>query len=297
MRKLLNILPLVFVLMVSVLGSAQVSYVNRAFEAYKKGEIAIACTYSDSSVMEVGSPSDPQTWLIRGFVYYDKFTKLDKMSRDAESRDVAEEAFSKILELDTAGNFTEKANKGLYNIAVSYNNEAARSMNDKDYHLAGESFDNFRRLMKIARPNVDLRAKNIEFYNSLGFILHATYNSDKKGQAELWDKAIDAYSKTLEIDSLNVDANYEIGILYYNKGVDLLLSIPEDGSMEVIFDTQDKTVVLFLKSRPYMVKAHQLDPKNIDILTGLEGIDYELNQPEKVEMWRKKKKELQESNE
>jgi hypothetical protein len=135
--------------------------------------------------MEVGSPSDPQTWLIRGFVYYDKFTKLDKMSRDAKSRNVAEEAFSKILELVTAGNFTEKANKGLYNIAVSYNNEAARSMNDKDYHLAGESFDNFRRLMKIARPNVDLRAKNIEFYNSLGFILHATYNSDKKGQAEL----------------------------------------------------------------------------------------------------------------
>jgi len=46
-----------------------------------------------------------------------------------------------------------------------------------------------------------------------------------------------------------------------------------------------------------MVKAHQLDPKNIDILTGLECINYELNQPEKVEMWRKKKKELQESKE
>src|SRR5690606_23424687 len=97
-------------------------------------------------------------------------------------------------------------------------------------------------------------------------------------------------------DSNNRNANYHIAILYYNKGVDLILSLPPDADLPKIFETQDKTVELFLKSRPFMLRAYYLDPKNKNVLQGLKGIYYELNDKQQIEFWDKKLKELEEES-
>ncbi len=281
----------------TVSAQAQPRYSHRAFDAYKADNNALARAYSDTSITIEKEAQDPQTWLIRGFVYYEKFSKIDKKSKTSEARPISEEAFIKVLEIDTLGSNVSRAKKGLYNIAISHFNESVRAMNDKEYMTAGASYEKYKDLAKIAKPETNFREKDITFYNSLGFVKHSTYNNDKKGKAELWQEAIDAYQKTLQLDSVNRDANYEIGILYYNKAVDMLLSIPSDASMEVIFNTQDNAAELFLKSRPHMIRAYYHNPNDEDVLEGLEGIDYELNRPEKVELWRKKRKELQKSNE
>ncbi len=296
MRYLKHILVLM-VVMLTVSAQAQPKYSHRAFDAYKAENNDLARAYSDSSITVEAEAKDPQTWLIRGFVYYEKFSKIDNKSKTSEARPVSEEAFKKVIELDTLGSNVPRARKGLYNIAVSYFNESVRSMNDKEYMNATAAYEKYKDITRIAKPEMSFEGKDIKFYNSLGFVKHTTYNNDKKGKAELWQEAIDAYSKTLELDSVNRDANYEIGILYYNKAVDMLLSIPSDASMEVIFNTQDQAAELFLKSRPHMIRAYYHNPNDEDVLEGLEGIDYELNRPEKVELWRKKRKELQKSNE
>lgn len=274
---------------------AQLSYTYKAYKAYQSEELKFARAYSDTSITVQKELEDPQTWKIRGFVYYESFNKKEGSAEELDKfLDISEEAFKKVLEIDTSGLHVGKAKTALYNIAVKYNNRAGRSMNDKEYKNSIKSFKKFKELMAVAKPEVDLTQKDIEFNNALAFLLHNIYKNDKKKNEAMWQMSIDAYTKTLEIDSLNKEANYEIGILYYNKGVDVLLSIPTDASLDVIFETQDKTMALFLKSRPYMIIAYRLDPTNEQVLDGLEGIDYELNRPEEVELWRSKKKELKE---
>ena len=286
---MIRVITISLILTFAVLtGVSQVSYTHRALKAYQAKEHEVAKAYIDTAITVPAENNDAQTWLIRGYVYLE----LYKEGYKDEPRPVAEEAFKRVLQLDPDGDSGDRAKKGLYNLAVSYYNVAVNSMNDKAYMEAEPNYKKYRELVKIARPKTDLGQKDIQFYNALGSLMQAIYTNNKKSKPELWDRAMENFQKTFTIDSTNRSANYHIAILYYNKGVDLILSLPPDAPLDQIFEIQDKTGELFLKSRPYMLRAYYLDPKNEDVLMGLKGIYYELNDKEQIEFWDNKLKEL-----
>ena len=276
-------------------GYAQRSYSLKALKAYQEGETDLAIQYTDSAIRIPAENRDVQTWLIRGYVYFDAHKK-DVLETDSTLRKTSEDAFRRALYLDSSKTYEERILKGVYNLAVTYYNDAVNSMNAISFSKAEPYYQKYRELTILARPNTNMKDKDLEFYNALGSLLQTLYTDNKKTKSYLWDQALKAYQTSYSIDSNNRSANYHIAILYYNKGVDLILSLPPDADLPTIFETQDKTVVLFLKSRPYMQRAYYLDPKNKNVILGLKGIYYELNDKEQIEFWDKKLKELEEES-
>jgi tetratricopeptide (TPR) repeat protein len=107
------------------------------------------------------------------------------------------------------------------------------------------------------------------------------------------DKAQKVYEEVLELDSNNVSANYNIGIIFYNQGVEIVNNMDYSLDLEQLNNVQDRIIELFKKSLPYMKKAYDLNPKRKETLIGLQGIYFSLNDIPKSEAYKKELEELE----
>jgi hypothetical protein len=123
-------------------------------------------------------------------------------------------------------------------------------------------------------------------------MLSETYERNKVKYADYADLAIKYLQVSLKIELDNLTANQLIGVLYYNKGVDLILNLSPDASLDELIKVQDHCVELFLKSEPFLLQAHKKDPTNCEIMTGLKGVRFNLNDKEQVKLWDDKLREL-----
>ncbi|MEG1748087.1 MAG: tetratricopeptide repeat protein [Tannerellaceae bacterium] len=85
------------------------------------------------------------------------------------------------------------------------------------------------------------------------------------------------FAKALETDANYTDALSNLGRVYYNQGVN------KQGEANLINDSKQyqeelgKAKDLFKKALPYFEKAHQLKPEDVENMTALRGIYYNLN--------------------
>jgi len=290
MRKLSYILTFMAVFF-SVQLEAQITYAYKSLKAYQMERLPEAMAYSDTAISIEDEAEDPQTWNIRGFIYASA-AKTKSAEERIQLEDESIKALLKTIKMDSAKIYTERALSKLYKMSVYYNNLTVNQMNDKDYRLTKKSYSRFRTIAQLAQKKIDWERKDLEFYGAYGSLIHGMYNNNKKDHYALRDEAKGVFAKMLELDSTNISANYNYGVIYYNLGVDELKSMPDSASLDMIFSVQNKTTEYFKKSRPFMLRAHQLDPTNAQTLNALEGIDYELNRPEDVKIWRTKQEVL-----
>ena len=95
------------------------------------------------------------------------------------------------------------------------------------------------------------------------------------------DKAIETYKKCIRMDSTFFNAYYNLGVLYYNaaaKMYDAANAIADNKEYEKAKKAADEELAL---SIPYMEKAHELDPKDINSLQTLKTIYYRLQMMDK----------------
>lgn len=283
----------------SMMGSlrAQELYANRALEAYQNSEWTKAISLIDTAILVDGEKNDPFTWHLRGFIFKDHFKQVDKESRTSPSRQLALNAFKRSNELDKTGDFRSK-NLGMINyLIVSYYNEAVRLMDTTNYVSAEKSYKKFKEELINVYPDTNVVKKDVEFYNALATIIVKKYNRMDSKSEEFFNTAISVYQKVIDLDSNNCLAHYMVGLLYYNKGVDIILDMDETTPIDVIIEKQEQCLQLFLKSKPHMYKAWELqDCKAIDpveILEGLSGIHYQLNEVDKYKYWLELKAKMQ----
>jgi TPR repeat protein len=100
------------------------------------------------------------------------------------------------------------------------------------------------------------------------------------------DKARFYYAKVLEVDQNHLQANYNLGLLYYNHGVTIANNLDLDADILTIYETQDKVTELFNKALPFMQKSYQLDGKKRDTLIALQNIYTALNDEEKASYFK-----------
>jgi Flp pilus assembly protein TadD len=105
---------------------------------------------------------------------------------------------------------------------------------------------------------------NPELWFNLGTIYMNTANpkggTPPANAAELTIKAEDAYHKAINLDSSNVDYNYNIGAMYYNQGVDLndkMNAITGTSAAEnkKYDELKKQRAGYFMKAQPYMEKC------------------------------------------
>lgn len=110
---------------------------------------------------------------------------------------------------------------------------------------------------------------------------------EKKGEE---DKAIADYKESININPDNFTANYNAGILYYNKGVAIM-----QAAKDIPFKEQDrynkekeKAEKVYHEALPYFEAAHAIDPKDEETAQGLLKFYMKLDETEKYEKLKAK---------
>jgi len=106
----------------------------------------------------------------------------------------------------------------------------------------------------------------------------ASKDKDDAKAKEYFDLAKKTYSDALAKNPNQLDANYSLGALYYNKAAARtqdMNALPEDFSsdglakMKVI---RDEVMGLFEKALPFFQKAESIDPNDLNTLIALNEI-------------------------
>jgi hypothetical protein len=286
---------LIYILLLSVIcvsGRSQISHTHKAYRAIQEDKLELAIAYIDSAMVDATEAKDPQTWHIAGYIYKEVFKQREMKDYDSPAREKALEVYAKSLALDAAGEYTKNTIIGIVYLAKSFYNQCVITLVPTSYQTSIVSYERYKSIYLSVEPDKDFKQQDVQYFNALGSMLSEHYERNKSKNAEFADLSIKYLHKTLEIEPDNLTSNMIIGVLLYNKGVDLILELDPNASLEVLIETQDKCVELFLKAKPYLLKAHAKDPTNCEIIKGLKGIEFNLNDKEKVKNYDSLLKQL-----
>lgn len=139
------------------------------------------------------------------------------------------------------------------------------------YLLEAENSEGAFKYIELARqgdPN------NPQFYSAEAHL----YN--KIGE---YDKAVEKYKEAIALDPELFEAQYNLGVIFFNEGVELSDSanmITDNAKYEAAKKKADEK---FAESLPYIEKAHELNPEDQMIMQTLKTLYYRLQMDDKYE--------------
>jgi tetratricopeptide (TPR) repeat protein len=272
---------------------AQKKMVMEALKALQTEDLVNAKAYIDSAIVHPETKDSSSTWYYRGFIYKKVYNNQEKSNKQSIARDIAIESFKKFFELDRKSELYETAFKSTKYLASTYYNDAATSLNPTGHELAIKNFEKHRNTTKIIEPDHDFSSIEMQFYLVLGQVYNQMYEQDRETNKPYYDKTQEAYLVVLGIDSNNISANYNIAILFYNEGVNIIKNLDYDLDLITLELIQDEVVRLFKQSLPYAERAYRLNPKRKETLIMLSGIYFSLNEMEKSQEIQRQLDELE----
>lgn len=291
MKKLINILFFLFF----VLSLSAQNKLANAVHSIKNNEIEKAKELIDAAAVDPMFKEMAATWYYRGNVYKELFKKHESDDKQSNYRSKSVEYFKKAILLDTSAKYEDNSRQNLRFLAETIYNHAAISFTTTSYPIAMSNYSKYKEIMSFAYPNTEFSEKDVMYHLALANTFSKIAEEDSASTEMYIKKAKENYEKVLELDSANVSANYNIGIIYYNKGVEIVNNMDYSLDLEQLVKIQDEVIELFRKSLPYMKKAYDLDPKKKETLIGLQGIYYSLNDIPKSEAFKKELELLEKS--
>ena len=147
------------------------------------------------------------------------------------------------------------------------------------YLLESENPEEAFKYLEVAREK---DPSNPQFYSAEGHLYDKTGNKDK---------AKEKYKKAIELNPNFFEAYYNLGVLFFNEGVELTdkaNAITDNKKYEAAKKIADDK---FLESLPYIEKAHELQPTDKGIMTTLKNLYYRFKMTDKYEEISKKLEE------
>ena len=139
-----------------------------------------------------------------------------------------------------------------------------------------------KKALKYLNRAIEEHPKQAQYYSAKGQIF------DETGELE---EAKKFYKKALEIDPKDFTAAYNLGVIYYNKGVDIVTKANKMKDEEKYKKLKNEADEYFLKAIPYMEKAHEIKPEEKQVMSTLKTLYYRLRT--KKEDYLRKYKEMQ----
>jgi hypothetical protein len=288
-KKLKYILILIFLANISY---AQNKLTNALYNL-REGELDKAKELIDSAIEDTLFNDDASTFYYKGNIYKELFKQKEDQNKQSPYRIIAVESFKKSLEIESDGTYSESSKKNLKYLAETVYNHAATSLTSAEYEVAISNYKFYKEIISFAFPNTDFQDKDVMFNLALATIYSKLAEKDSASAKLYYPKTIALFNEVLAIDSNNVSANYNMGILYYNQGVEIVNNMDYSLDIEQLNQVQDRIIELFKKSLPYMLKAYELNPKRKETLIGLQGIYFSLNDIEKSEAYKKELEALE----
>lgn len=294
MKKLI-ILILVFVF---TGVNAQKGKVIDARNSVATGDMETAKTLIDEAGTDPQFSDDPHYYYWRGYIYKELYKEKEKgINPKSELREESRIAYFKMMEYrDRISEDTlNSAIKSLNYLGSTYWNDAVLSADTVNYEIAIDKYEKFRQISLLVDPSNELNDKDIKFYMKIATIyvtLYETRANTPEGDV-FFEKAKNEYSKIIELDKNNLTANYNLGIHFYNRAVNIIKNLDVGTSLEELAEKEDVCVGLFLQALPYVKTAYELDPNRKETLIGLTGIYWSLNDLEKYEYYQERLKQLE----
>lgn len=164
---------------------------------------------------------------------------------------------------------------------AKYPNDQNLIITELNIYINSGDFDGAKNNLEAAIAN---DPNNHILYFSYGSVLD---NNGKVTEAE------EAYKKALEIEPEYFDANYNLGALYYNLGVEENNKINEITDNKKYKEAKMKVDEIFKQSLPYLEKARELKADDLNTLSSLKQVYARLGMTDKYQEVDKAIKALQ----
>ena len=282
----------------SVLGlNAQTGNVLDARNSVASNDLKNAKIQINEASKDEAYKNDPHYYYWRGYIYKELYKEQDKGKTESQFRDESMDAFYKLIEYkDRISQDTmTHALKIMKYLGQTYFNNAVTSLDTINYESAIGNYDKYRKVALTIDPQVDLEERDIKFKMKLATVYVSLYEvrAGKPSGDAFFEKAKNEYSEIIRMDQNNLTANYNLGIHFYNKAVNIIKDLDVGTSLEDLAQKEDICVDLFLKALPYVKTAYEIDPLRKETLIGLTGIYWSLNDLDKYQYYQDKLKELE----
>lgn len=277
----------------SLVGHAQQDMLFEAQRLCNEKKFDEAKPIIDKVVLNAETANDPASWHIRSFTYLQLYKQVANGGTSKTNLlDTAMLCAIKSDGLDKSREYSKNNVAFIKNGAASYYKICKTLLQDS---LNSEKSEVYYLLYKkhtaIISPDFDFKAKDLEYYNTMGSMFADLYMKNNFNQ-KYGDIAKAALLKVLELDSKNIKANINLGILYYNQGATLMRMMDYDVDLAQLDVIQENAKKLFKQSLPFMIKVYELDPNAETALESLQGIYSALLDEEKANEFKQKKEAL-----
>ena len=304
MNGLNKILSLFLMLSIFLTSFSQAKYCPEKMlllQKYQSKNYANAIGYIDTVLSQCPDQNDDSYfWHVCGFINLDIFKYVENKANGSETKLKAADCFIKSMNLDVENQYFERNTKALDYISTNYYNDAVTilqkfAVNNREDAVS--YYNNYKRLKRIAHPDYDFAEKDVDFYYGIGMLFKMSYEKDKHANKDLLDSCISYFNKSLKIEPNQYSANYNLGIMFHNLGVDIIMEeLDIDADLEMVILMQEQAVNYFSKSLPYLKKVYEMKPKEVSIVQGIAAVYYSLNDMEKHVEYMNILKDLESAN-
>lgn len=242
----------------------------------------------DRAITHPQSAKSAYAWYVRGFIYKDWYKTFESQNKKSKTRLDAVVYMKKALELDTAQEYATDIKKTLKYLGSTFYNDAGASLDVTNYTSAIENYEKAKECFLIVEPNYNVKIREVEFKNALATVYEKVFRSDIKINSNFFGMTEDLYKQVIVLDTNNWGANYNMAMLYYNYGVDIINAMDVSEDIIVIENIQDQAKDLFKKALPYAIKAYAINPKRREVLICLQGIYFSLYEFDKSDEFKAK---------
>lgn len=270
--------------------------------------------------------SQPEGLYYKGFIFkeiYNENKSADSIIAN-KAREIALNSFEKFLDSESTrlNELKETTIKSLKFLSSTIYNDAVQSLNNKQYEEASTLYKTHRHWASFTESAEDMHKEDINFNLVLGQNYLKKYEEDREKNHSAMVKSLSAFKAVIDLDSTNVSANYNCALLYYNDAVIRLLTYYDCDELMKKLDFSDPSasmpsieeimkcplvipenplkdnelLALFNNALPYFINAYEQAPNKKEILMGLSGIYFALENEERVDFYNKQLEELNKQN-
>jgi len=244
---------------------------NEAARLCQQKQLDAALQTSMQALTDDVESADAYAWYVNGYVWKELYKAKEYGLRNSPYREEAVRALEKSMKKNNASQHLTMTRLALRYLASTYYNDAlqaSRSISDKGEEEANALFGNFEKWMQMAEPGVVMTAYKKEFAKSIGQRYFALWQVNTENDSNRLKAALQ-YEKMLQLDSTDVDAYYNLSVIYYNQAVFMYRKINHETDMFDMMTIQETASKLIREEAlPLMDKAYALAPEKGEVVHG-----------------------------
>ena len=239
---------------------------------------------SNSALMKDGEPTNVTAPVDSNYIYavyyaaiattaiQDRALIIKAMTRASKIDYKQNEVFQSLAQAYQEDNDMVNFEKTLIDGLALFPNEPYFILNLVNIYLEAEKSD---KAIEFTLRAIQNDPTNAQLHNVAGYIYDRNFKD--------FSKAEEHFLKSIELNGEDAESQSNLGLLYFNQGVEQLNVANEISDVRKYNEEREKAKVLFRKALPYFEKSFKLNPDAMVNKQALRSIYYNLDMGDKFE--------------